>query len=243
MIAVDLVPEELKADKLRRKRLRVWLLAVIATTIAVFVWAAMDYLTLRREDQTMQQLAEQSQDIENSIAELNRTKEQLELWQDRIAVTDKLGSYPDYIAITSYLSENSPKLIYLKEMKFARQDASTPSRPQLPKPPTESMAKGASMFLLKDSQAPQDSDNTAGADNTKPVLMTLTGHSLDYQTVADYINVLRDSEVFYDVKLKSTKRRQEDDSNTVNFEIQSILTPRRSSMGVNYADLQQTKNL
>ena len=67
MIAVDLIPEELKAGKHRRKRLRVWLMAVIATTIAVFVWAAMNYMTLRREDLTIRQLARQSQDIENSI--------------------------------------------------------------------------------------------------------------------------------------------------------------------------------
>jgi len=244
MTAVDLIPNEFKTTGLRRKRLRLWLLVVTATTIATLVWAALNYLTFRGEDQALQQLARQSQDIEASIAQLHRTKEQLDLWQDRIAVIDKLGRYPDYVAITGYLSQSSPQLIYLKEMKFSRSDSSAPTA-ALPRPsvPPQSLPTGAKMFLLKDNQPPPDSTDATATDNTEPVLMALKGHSLDYQTVADYLNVLRDSDIFVGARLKHTKRRLGDSANTVNFEIQSILAPRRSSIGVDYADLQQTENL
>ena len=201
MVTADLIPDEFKTHEQRLKRLRLWILITVAGCCGAAAWAGVKYLSYRHEDKASYELVQQCQEIQNNIQQLNDAKKQLDLWQDRIAVYDKLGRYPNYARITDYLSRHSPSLVFLKELSFLQTDQKQ-SQTNIAKVPLPDSAK---MFLLK-------KEPTAAAAprySTGPVVtMFIRGRALDYQTVAEYLKTLRDSDVFIDALLKNVSGRR-----------------------------------
>lgn len=124
------------------------------------------------------------------------------------------------------------------------------------------LAKGAKMFLidkLPASSAPvPKTDAPAGSIqaellvSSQRMVMMIKGMASDYGAVADFLNVLRNSGFFRYVYLQRSGRNLDltrnpgensRDSLVVEFKIECPLMPALSSARIDYADMQEPKNL
>ena len=97
------------------------------------------------------------------------------------------------------------------------------------------------MFLLN-LPANAAENETAPQGSQQRIMMKITGKALDHKAAADYITILQRAGLFIDVKLVHTRRDPADPAGMADFEIECLLMPALSFMGVNYADMQQTQN-
>ena len=103
---------------------------------------------------------------------------------------------------------------------------------------------GANMFLLKKGTTADGA--AANQTNEPPIIMFLKGRALNYRAVADYLAMLRSADLFADTQLKRSGRlsaHASGDIGAIVFEIECQMVPRSSLMGIDYADIQETKNL
>ena len=96
------------------------------------------------------------------------------------------------------------------------------------------------MFQLNNNTAA--SKPPSQESNTNSVAMELKGSAIDYETVAEYMKILRDSDIFPNTRVKHAKRTN-DDFGTIEFEIESQLKANTSNMEINYVGMQKTQNL
>jgi len=238
MIAVDLTPEKLKTGLLQQKRFHRWAIIVLFITGMAISWTTIKYLTLIRENAAFCSTKEQYQNISNRVQELQQMKSQLERWRKRIVVLDQLGSYCNYVRITDYLAQYSPELVYLEEMKFSHPESAASSASTNPSRP-DSLPKSAKMFILNSDKPDAMSANKKVNNDT---MLFLKGWALNHKAVADYLTSLRTSKMFASVKLIHSRRESSEPGGIVDFEIEGILIPAESLLGVDYADMQQTQN-
>ena len=230
----DLIPEEFRYDQQRKKRLRLWVVPLAATICLNGTWVGYKIFLYRQAVRDQNQYTRQLEDIRKNIHLLIQTKSEMDHWQDRIAVLDRIGRYPDYISVLDFLARKSPEYLVLSEMSFSRLKPNTQTG-SVPLP------KGAEMFEL-----------TKGSSVNVPkmmmsdeqwIVMNLKGHCLDYQVVAEYIKVLRTSERFVRTKLIRSWRQPNSRVKGIEFEISCVLHPIQDQAGVEYADQQQNESL
>ena len=257
MVAVNLIPDKLILRQQRGKRLRLWSLLVAVVFCVIFIWGVLKYHFLHNADSSFDDITRKSQQIQEKFQVLSRQKQQLDLWRDRFAVLTELDRYHDFVNIIGYLTRHSPELIYLEKMEITQISSETGSAQH-----RGPLAKGAKMFLidkLPASSAPAPkTDARAGsvqADllvSSQRMVMMVKGMALDYGAVADFLNVLRNSGFFRYVYLQRSGRNlglarngeeNSRESLVVEFEIECPLMPALSSARIDYADMQEPKNL
>ena len=230
----NLIPEELKFDQQRKGRLRLWIILSAGALCLNGTWAGYKVFLYRQVDRDQNKYTRQLEDIRKNIHSLIQTKSEMDHWQDRIAVLDRMGRYPDYIWVLEFLARQSPKFLVLSEMSLGRLESAGPKG-------TSALPKGAEMFELTGGSSgigskPMNSDE-------QWIVMTLKGHCLDYQVVAEYIKVLRTSERFVRTQLIRSWRQPNSRVKGVEFEIVCVLHPIHKQTGVEYADQQQSEPL
>jgi len=257
MVAVNLIPDKLILRQQRGKRLRFWSFLMAVVFCIIFAWGVLKYHFLHNADSSFHDITRKSQQIQEKFQALNQQKQQLDLWRDRFAVLTELDRYHNLVNIIGYLTRHSPELIYLEQMEIT-QISSEPGSAQHRGP----LAKGAKMFLIDKlpvSSAPAlKIDAQAGSSQAdQPALsgrmvMMVKGMALDYGAVADFLNVLRNSGFFRYVYLQRSGRNlgltrnskdNSRDSLVVEFKIECPLMPALSSARIDYADMQEPKNL
>ena len=257
MIAVNLIPDKLILRQQRGKRLRFWSLLVAVVFCIIFTWGVLKYHFLHNADSSFLDITRKSQQLQEKLQALNQQKQQLDLWRDRFAVLTELDRYHNFVNIIGYLTRHSPELIYLEQMEITRISSETGSAQD-----RAPLAKGAKMFLINKSQvssAPvlktDAQDGSSQADRSASsgrMVMMVKGMALDYGAVADFLNVLRNSGFFRYVYLQRSGRNlglarngeeNSRESLVVEFEIECPLMPALSSARIDYADMQEPKNL
>jgi len=257
MVAVNLIPDKLILRQQRGKRLRLWSLLMAVVFCVIFIWGVLKYRFLHNADSSFHDITRKSQQLQKKFQALDQQKQQLDLWRDRFAVLTELDRYHNFVNIIGYLTRHSPELIYFEQMEITQISSETGSaQRQAP------LAKGAKMFRIDKSQvssAPAlKADAQAGSSqadlpaSAERMVMTIKGMALDYGAVADFLNVLRNSGFFRYVYLQRSGRNLDltrnpgensRDSLVVEFEIECPLMPALSSARIDYADMQEPKNL
>ena len=257
MVAVNLIPDKLILSQQRRKRMRYWFLVVGLVFCTISTLGILKYHSLCNADNSSRGITQKSRQLQEKFKELNQQKQQIDLWRDRFAVLTELDRYHNFVNIIGYLTRHSPELIYLEQMEITQVSSETGSaQHRVP------LAKGAKMFLIDKSpvsSAPSlKSDVRAGSsqpdrpDSSGRMVMMIKGMALDYGAVADFLNVLRNSGFFRYVYLQRSGRNpglarnpeeNSRDSLIVEFEIECPLMPALSSARIDYADMQEPKNL
>ena len=230
----DLIPEEFRFDQQRKKRLRLWIVLLVVTVCLNGAWTGYKVYLYDQADRDQKQYARQLEDIRENIQSLIQTKSEMDHWQDRIAVLDRIGRYPDYISVLDFLARKSPKYLVLSKMSFSRLKNDNQAE-SLPLP------KGAEMFELAGTSSQGIPKSILS--NEQWIVMTLKGHCLDYQVVAEYIKVLRTSGRFVRTQLIRSWRQPNSRVKGVEFEIACVLLPIQEQAGVEYADRQQNESL
>ncbi|MCK4628635.1 MAG: PilN domain-containing protein [Sedimentisphaerales bacterium] len=257
MVAVNLIPDKLILSQQRRKRMRYWFLVVGLVFCTISTLGILEYHSLCNADNSSRGITQKSRQLQEKFKELNQQKQQLDLWRDRFAVLTELDRYHNFVNIIGYLTRHSPELIYLKQMEITQISSETGSAQD-----RAPLAKGAKMFLINKSQvssAPvlktDAQDGSSQADRSASsgrMVMMVKGMALDYGAVADFLNVLRNSGFFRYVYLQRSGRnlgltrnpeKNSRDSLVVEFEIECPLMPALSSARIDYADMQEPKNL
>jgi type IV pilus assembly PilN-like protein len=257
MVAVNLIPDKLILRQQRGKRLRLWSLLMAGVFCVIFIWGVLKYRFLHNADSSFHDITRKSQQLQEKFQALSRQKQQLDLWRDRFAVLTELDRYHNFVNVIGYLTRHSPELIYLEQMEITQISSETGSAQN-----RAPLAKGAKMFLIDKSPVSSasalKSDVRAGSsqpdrpDSSGRMVMMIKGMALDYGAVADFLNVLRNSGFFRNVYLQRsgrnpglTRNGEENsrDSMVVEFEIECPLIPALSSARIDYADMQEPKNL
>lgn len=236
MTAVDLIPQEMKLSQVRCRRLRFWLIVILLTVTFSGVWAGVKYLGYRKYTRMSRDTAQKQGDIQLEIQKLTQAKDELDSWQSRIVVLDELGRYPDFVGMFDYLSSRSPQLLYLDEIKITQLDSDGKGAGASLKLPD-----GAAMFELK-NMAGSAAANGAGTIPRRPNIMRLKGQAVNYQAVADFLNILKASRFCRYTQLKHTSRVKFDERQTIAFEIECVLISIPNNTGIDYADKHETKN-
>jgi hypothetical protein len=235
MSGVDLVPDEFKIGHQRHRRIRYWMALILVVCCAAGVVSGAKYLVYLREDRAAQEIAADYDELQRDIENLNRERTQLNSWQNQLALIQELGQYVDYVELTSFLAQNTPRLIYLETMDFVSPD---PIKSKSSSPPP--LPKSAQMFMLKETASA-----SPARDSHSSVNMFLRGRAFNYQAVADYLTILRATPYFAAVDLKRTWRPQGNskvESESIQFEIQCRILPMQIRKGVQYAAMPQTQN-
>ena len=225
----DLIPREFRHDQQRKRRLRLWAVLLAATLCLNGAWAAYKYSLYRQADRDQKRTARQLDDIRANIQSLIQAKSEMDHWQDRVAVLDRMGRYPDYIGVLEFLARQSPEFLVLSEMSFGRLDQSDRKE-------TLTLPKGAELFELADASSAKGVDEQS-------IVMTLRGHGLDYQVVAEYMKLLRTSGRFVRTQLIRSWRQPNSRVQGIEFEIACVLHPMHGQTGVEYADQQNSESL
>lgn len=230
----DLIPEKFRYDQQRKRRLRLWIVLLAGTICLNGTWAGYKVFLYHQADRDQNQYARQLENIRKNIQSLIQTKSEMDHWQDRIAVLDRIGRYPDYIWVLEFLARQSPKYLVLSEMRFGRLEPAGAKG-------TSALPKGAEMFELTGGSLGIGQKMTVSDEQW--IVMTLKGHCLDYQVVAEYIKVLRTSGRFVRTQLIRSWRQPNSRVKGVEFEISCVLHPIHKQTGVEYADQQQSEPL
>ena len=235
MTGVNLIPDEFKIGHQRHRRMRYWMALILIVFCAAGVFSGAKYLVCLQEDREAAKIAAKYEELQKDIERLSRERNQLNSWQNQLALLGELGQYVDFVTVTSFLADNTPGLIYLETMDFECPDP-VPSAGG----PAPSLPKSAQMFLLKET-----SSSVVSPVPIHSVNMYLRGQALHYRAVADYLTVLRSTSFFQDVELKRTWRPQSRGSEapeSIQFEIQCRLLAKRTGRREHYAAMPQTQN-
>ena len=248
MVAVNLIPDDLKIEQIQRKRLRIWILVVLAFAAASSAWCIAKFVSCKREKLSLENISRKNDQISEKIQNLNEEKKQLDFWQNQFVLLADMDQYHNFRDIIDSLAQISPEMIYLEKMNFYT-DEQEFNTTGLTNEQTE-MPKVAKMFLTKESK---NDEHKLENQTEPPIYLSLIGTGLNYNAVADYLWVLRDMKFFHNVELKRTGRKSyapnsttnnnKSDLNAVRFEIECTMKPTISTVGVDYADLPKTKNL
>ena len=257
MVAVNLIPDKLILSQQRRKRMRYWFLVVGFVFCTISTLGILKYHSLCNADNSSRGITQKSRQLQEKFKELTRQKQQLDLWRDRFAMLSELDRYPDFVDIIGYLTRHSPELVFLEQMTITQIRPETGSTQH-----QEPLAKGAKMFLINKTPGPSTTVSKTSAQavpsqagrpaSSRRMVMRVKGMALDYGAVADLLNVLRNSGFFRYVYLQrsgrnlSLARNGEEgsqDSSIVEFEIECPLMPALPSARIDYADMQEPKNL
>ena len=169
MTEVDLIPDEFKISHQRHRRMRYWLVLILIVFCTAGMVSGGKYLICLREGQTAQKIAREHEEIKKDIEFLNREKKQLDNWRSQVVLLSELGQYIDFVAVTSFLSRNTPDLIYLETMNFISLDPVSSGSAAESNP----LPKSAQMFILKQTSAAAISQASINSVN-----MTLKGQTL-----------------------------------------------------------------
>ena len=240
MTDIDLTPDKMKASQLRRRRIRIWYAFLVLTIVATGAWTLINYLGYRRENHNAQLITQENQKLKDGIQSLSQVRSQIDLWQDRLALMQELDSYGDLVKITDYLTQQSPQLIYLDQMSFIHPEKTQNSTALT----TTNKSAAAEMFNTKES--PKTETANPAPVKQEPILMSLTGHAVDYKSVADFLNTLSAAQLIAEPQLKFSRRQltaAPEMKDIIDFEIEAQLVLTPSFPGVHYANLQKTKDI
>lgn len=238
MQGLDLTPNEMRLGHQRHGRVRFWgLLAALALTLNAG-WVGYHYWRLYQERQETDKLQEEQSRIEQRIQSLSQATAKLQQWENRLVVMDALRRFPNYPLLTGFLAQKSPDLLVLTRLEFDQEK----SNQSVAKLPAASMPKSAALFDVKDSQAPA-ADAPAVQRDVHFVDMTAEGYARDYQIVADFMKLMRESGLIADCRLERTWRQPLRREEMVYFEITGRIVPQTAYLGYSYAYQPKAQNL
>ncbi|MBN1764451.1 MAG: PilN domain-containing protein [Sedimentisphaerales bacterium] len=242
MTPINLIPDDVKNSQQRQWRQRFWSVLFVLAFCIMCGWVVIKHVSCASYEESTKTLSQKSQQLQEEIKTLNRTRDQLEQWQNRYALLTELDRYTDFLAITGYLSRHSPDLIYLEEMKFSHDEKTTAAGAR----GAQTTAPGASMFQIRDNSP----DSSGGPAPDIQITMFLKGKAFNYAAVSDYMVILQNSGYFSQVHLKNTGRKQmalqsknpQESVVSIDFVIEGTLNPVIESEVFNYAHMQETQN-
>lgn len=232
MKQIDLTPKSLKLDLQRKKHLIFWVILTFAAVGVNLLWAGYEYWNYLKANTQQQQTTQHYNELQENIRSLIQTQSQLNRWENRLVVLDKMGQYSNYVFLTDFLSQKSPELITLTELDFRREKKGYSDH----NIDTKVLPKSAKMFLLKTS-APSATPQT----DLDPTVMTLKGKSVNHKIVGDYLEILNSSGLFLKTQLVRSKRQARNAKIMIEFEIKCILTPFEIMNETDYATTTQLK--
>ena len=246
MANINLIPEELRLDQIRRRRLRFWMIVVGCCLFVAAVWSGWQYHSYLRAKRAWREADSGLQSIEEKMQNVASAENLLLRWQGRLALQRRLNRYPDIGAVTGYLACHSPQEVYLSQLGFGVkvEETGNPTRP-----PT-AVPKMGQMFMLGTPSAPitpalqpESEPKQVVADVTDGRFsLELKGRALQYRFIADLLNLLDQAGVFYQEQLRRAARAP-GSADEVDFEIECIILPRSLDAGVQNADMRETENL
>ncbi len=211
MTSVNLIPEDLKIQKQRKTRLRLWVLFTAMLAVVLLLGSGYLYWDLLRIDKNVLHALQQHQEVQGEITTLQQSETELAVWQDQLVLLHQLGAYPDLLSMIDFLSKQTPEMIYLDKLNFTHRENKTGGVSSS----DTALPQSAAMFRINpEAIAPAESPNPAG------LIVELEGQALDYQVIADYLIVLRSSGIFTQVHLKRSWRESQQDTDTVRFTIE-----------------------
>lgn len=235
MIGVDLIPESSKLSRHRQRRLRFWIVVVSLVGLMSVCLAGLKYFVYIEEDGRIDLLTEQLDSIQSEISVLSVEKNELDRYQDRIALLYEMKRYPDYARVISSLGSHCPDTVYFHKMKFGRPDAlKGVTKPVSPLP------RAADMFKLKAGSV--ESEPVSDGGSFYQISLSVNATAVDHRSVSDFLDMLRDSDFFTAVHLERTVREPSGVFRAVDFEAEAVLKPSVLPSGFNYADTQKPQN-
>jgi Tfp pilus assembly protein PilN len=211
MTTVNLIPEEIRIEKQRKKRLRFWVFITFVVLVLMLVMSGYQYLGYLRMDKDIEQRMEQNQKIQQEMSLLDTSQEKYASWQNQLVILRQMQEYPDLLSILGFLCEHTPAMIYLEEMIFLPQEGEAAGKTVA----NSSLPKSSQMFLINDT-----TDSEAKDPVFRSMVLRLEGKSLDYPYVADYLAALRSTGIFREVNLKRSWRETGPTSDTIYFTIE-----------------------
>ena len=248
MANINLIPEELRLDQIRRRRLRFWIIVVGCCLFVAAVWSGWRYHSYLRAKRAWREADSGLQSIEEKMQSVASAENLLLRWQGRLALQRRLNRYPDIGAVTGYLASRSPQEVYLSQLGFGveKEETDNPIRQPIAVP------KMGQMFMLGTPSAPispalqppsEPEVKQIVADVTdSSFILELNGHALEYRFISDLLNVLDRAGVFHQEQLKRAARAP-GAADEVDFDIECIIMPRSLDVGVQHADMRETQNL
>jgi len=247
MVAIDLVPNDMKLGQARRKRLRLWIIVVLLVIISASMWSTIKYWNYRRATSVFRDSTQQYQEIQKEIETLSTAKNELDRWKDRIALLDEMGQYPNMVVIVNYLTQQVSPMVYFEEIGIAPAEKSAKDTNNT----AVTLPKAAKMFLVNknpgqttsgSAQFSQNSNTNSTGNMPKAQMLYIKGKAVKYQDVADLMKTLSISGHYQNTCLKQTSRQMLGKSTVIEFEIECSLQLHPGSQGLNYANQYKTEN-
>ncbi|MBN1844382.1 MAG: hypothetical protein JW810_01780 [Sedimentisphaerales bacterium] len=244
MIGVDLIPDECKISHQRRRRLRIWAAVCLAGFALAGVSGGALYLLYRQESRVTREIALRHEQVQQDIERLDRQKRQLDSWESQLVLLAELGRYVDYVSLTAFLSDHSPRRVYLEQLLFSEPQAAVLAAQAGQGP--GALPKAAGMFQIHSAlNGLSKQAGAAGPAKSAGWVMYLKGRALDYAAVADYLSVLRQAPQVHRADLLRTWRAsgtQADRMRPLHFEMECLLAGPRPTKGETYADMPPAQN-
>ena len=233
MVNVNLIPQALRDAQDRGRRLRVWVGIVLAVIVVALVYCGVKYLMCLREDREFQTVQRENQQLDSKLKTIAHTESQLAGLQGRLAVGKELGRYPDFLEIIGFLTERTPREIYLSEIDFNYADskensAQSPGR----QVQAASLPKLANMFALKQRPAESREESAESSAKGGSVQLILRGHGPTHLVTAGYLTVLKSCGLLQTVTLNYARRESQHKANAIEFEIVCTLNASAASHSV-----------
>lgn len=230
---MDLTPKPLKLKQQRKQHFFAWMVMAIAALAFNGLWAGYSYWSYYQASSNHEKSRLHYEQLQDNIKTLNNARNDLLRWRNRLVVLDKLGRFPDYTYITDYLTQNCPEMIFLSDLAFqhAKHGYSTNSIQDA------SLPKSAKMFRLNSDTAHTDSVSS----KESIITMSIKGHSINHQHVADFLRILKASRLFLNAQLIESKRLLRSQEDRIVFEIKCMLSPYSMVENPDYANKDQTQ--
>ncbi len=204
MIAINLIPEQVVLAKRRRRRLRAWgcilLLSAAVCALPVSVEAARNRRVRSLRAERTHLLA----GIEESRAELNRVRLDVQDLEAEAARADALRTKRPWATLFALLSENLPEEMWLMSVAT---DPATPPRGDVDR-------------TAEPNQTGPDRDAEAEVVMLEaPRKLTLDGYAVDYLSLLSFMTDLNNCKAFHTVSLTRAVDEPAFDATAVRFKI------------------------
>ncbi len=239
MHGLDLTPNELKLGHQRHTRMRFWGLTAALALALNAGWVGYHYWQVYQQRQETDRLHEEQARIEQRIQSLSQATVKLQQWENRLVVMDALHRFPNYPLLTGFLAQKSPDLLVLSRLAFDQVESDKTAAVV----PTARAPKSAALFNVKTDPQTAAADVPVVQRPDSFVKMTAEGYARDYETVADFMKMLRESGLIANCRLERTWRQPLRLEETVYFEITGRVVPQKAYLGYTYAYQPKAQNL
>lgn len=235
MSRMDLIPAEFRLGRQRRRRLRFWLVAVMAILLVGGLWCGVDYVFYLQENTASRYINDQYRLLKDKIDDCRKRNEQLTAAETRADAWMAMSQYLDIAAAMDFLLRHTDASVYFTRISFCRDESK-------PEPSSAAMAASVpvGMFNVKpEAKSPSLVPELVSHE----IKVTLQGCAVDHQAVADFLDLIHRSDYFQKVTLINTQRKLMPDYEAVEFEVDGVAAQKRHVPEVQYARMPKTKDL